>query len=61
MQRFISGSSLPWGEPAASGVSGCTLGRSGKEAEKPLGKVFAKMPFARRVSGRVADEETWLF
>ncbi|TRC91286.1 hypothetical protein FJV76_24890 [Mesorhizobium sp. WSM4303] len=61
MQRFISGSSLPWVEPAASGVSEYTLPRSGKEAEKPLGKVFAKMSFARRAGGRVADEETWLF
>jgi hypothetical protein len=61
MQRFISGSSLPWGEPAASGVSECTLGQSGKEAEKPLGKVFAKMSFARGARGRATGDETWLF
>jgi hypothetical protein len=48
MQRFISGSSLPCGEPAASGHLQGTIDQSGKEAEKPLGKVFAKMPFAHR-------------
>jgi hypothetical protein len=46
MQRFISGSSLPCGNPVASGHPDCTIGRSGKEAEKPLGKIFGKMPFA---------------
>ncbi|WP_164754196.1 hypothetical protein [Mesorhizobium sp. M7A.F.Ca.US.008.03.1.1] len=43
MQRFISGSSLPSGSPVASGHPGRTIGQSGKEAEKALGKIFAKM------------------
>ncbi|MER8465135.1 hypothetical protein [Mesorhizobium sp. M1396] len=46
MQRFISGSSLPSGNPAASGASRGTIGQSGKEAEKALGKIFAKMAAA---------------
>jgi hypothetical protein len=39
-------------------VSGCTLERSGKEAEKPLGKVFAKKSFSRRFGKSVAGGET---
>jgi hypothetical protein len=46
MQRFISGSScllaIRWRRGHLKG----TIGRSGKEAEKRLGKIFAKMPFA---------------
>jgi hypothetical protein len=42
-------------------VSGCTLGRSGKEAEKPLGKVFTKMSFAAPFGKGVAGNETCLF
>jgi hypothetical protein len=45
MQRFISGSSLPYGNPVVAGRPAFTLARSGKKAEKPLGKIFAKMPF----------------
>jgi len=44
MQRFISGSSLPQGNPVVRGHLPNTLGRSGKEPEKPLGKIFGKMP-----------------
>jgi hypothetical protein len=46
MQRFISGSSLPPLEPEASGLH-MTIGRSGKEPEKPLGKIFAKIGTGR--------------
>jgi hypothetical protein len=44
MQRFIRGPLCHVDDLAAGHLDG-TMDQSGKEAEKPLGKIFAKMTF----------------
>jgi hypothetical protein len=46
---------LPCGELAAGHLD-ATVDQSGKEAEKPLGKIFAKMIFAMLYSRMLSPE-----
>jgi hypothetical protein len=61
MQRFIFRVLFAMGRTGGIRVSASTIDRSGKEAEKPLGKVFPKMSFVGRFGGSVAGNETCLF